>query len=176
MLRKSNWLYLEFKRFFWRVGDWRAIISLLVKFVFLPVFLWCIFYCPKTKFKYLLFLNWNSDKKYGLLFENRPALYFCNNYKENYKLIHVCWIPQINDFITIMEQYIFNIRIIIIIIIGNKKKISIFDTESKIIHFMVSNKFIIAKIKCWPVFKQDPKYEIRPIQHLGCYLIDALWF
>ena len=44
-----------------------------------------------------------------------------------------------------MEQYIFNIRIIIIII-GNKKINSIFDTESKIIHFMVSNKFIIAKI------------------------------
>ena len=50
-------------------------------------------------------------------------------------------IPQIDDFITIMEQYIFNIRIIIIII-GNKKINSIFDTESKIIHFMVSNKFI----------------------------------
>ena len=90
----------------------------------------------------------------GLLFENRPALYFCN-YKENYKLIHVCWIPQIDDFIYSMEQYIVNIRIIIIII-GNKKMNSIFDTESKIIHFMVSNKFIIAKIKCWPVFKQDP--------------------
>ena len=55
-----------------------------------------------------------------VLFENRPALYFCN-YKENYKLIRVCWIPQIDDFITIMEQYIFNIRIIIIII-SNKKK------------------------------------------------------
>ena len=41
-------------------------------------------------------------------------------YKENYKLIHVCWIPQIDDFMTIMEQYILNIRIIIIII-GNKK-------------------------------------------------------
>ena len=33
---------------------------------------------------------------------------------------------------------------------------SIFDTESKIIHLMGSNKFIIAKIKCWPVFKQEP--------------------
>ena len=33
---------------------------------------------------------------------------------------------------------------------------SIFDTESKIIHFMGSNKYIITKIKCWPVFKQDP--------------------
>ena len=30
------------------------------------------------------------------------------------------------------------------------------DTESKIIHFMGSNKYIIPKIKCWPVFKQDP--------------------
>ena len=33
---------------------------------------------------------------------------------------------------------------------------SILDTESKIIHFMGSNKYIITKIKCWPVFKQDP--------------------
>ena len=30
------------------------------------------------------------------------------------------------------------------------------DTESKIIHFMGSNKYTITKIKCWPVFKQDP--------------------
>ena len=49
---------------------------------------------------------------------------------------------------------IFSIRIIIFI--GNKKIISILDTESKIIHFMGSNKYIITKIKCWPVFKQDP--------------------
>ena len=53
-----------------------------------------------------------------VLFEKRPALYFCN-YKENYKLIHVFWIPQNDDFIYSMEQYIFNTRIIIIII-GNK--------------------------------------------------------
>ena len=39
-----------------------------------------------------------------VLFENRPSLYLCN-YKENYKLIHVCWIPQNNDFMYIMEQY-----------------------------------------------------------------------
>ena len=54
-----------------------------------------------------------------------------------------------------MEQYFFIIRIVIIF--GNKKKLnSIFDTESKIIHFMGSNRYIITKIKCWPVFKQDP--------------------
>ena len=52
---------------------------------------------------------------------------------------------------------IFNIRIIIIII-DNKKINSIFDTESKIIHFMGSNKYIITKIECWPVFKQDPLF------------------
>ena len=104
-----------------------------------------------------------------VLFENRPALYFCY-YKENYKLIHVFWIPQIDDFIYTMEQYI-NIRIIIIII-GNKKMNSIFDTESKIIHFMVSNKFIIAKIKCWPVFKQDPasRYSRHPRGCLLCHI------
>ena len=51
-----------------------------------------------------------------------------------------------------------NILIIrIIIIIVNKKLNSIFDTESKIIHFMGSNKYIIRTIKCWPVFKQDPE-------------------
>ena len=49
-----------------------------------------------------------------------------------------------------------NIFIIRIIIIGNKKLNSIFDTESKFIHFMGSNKYLITKIKCWPVFKQDP--------------------
>ena len=49
---------------------------------------------------------------------------------------------------------IFIIRIIIIIV--NKKLNSIFDTESKIIHFMGSNKYIITKKKCWPAFKQDP--------------------
>ena len=53
---------------------------------------------------------------------------------------------------------IFIIRIIIIII-GNKKINSILDTESKIIHFMGSNKYIITKIKCWPVFKQDPHFD-----------------
>ena len=60
---------------------------------------------------------------------------------------------------------IFNIRIIVIIIIDKKIKInSIYDTESKIIHFMGSNKHIITKIKCWPVFKQDPE--------LGFYVIN----
>ena len=49
-----------------------------------------------------------------------------------------------------------NIFITRIIIIGNKKLDSIYDTESKIIHFMASNKYIIVKMKCWPVFKQDP--------------------
>ena len=38
---------------------------------------------------------------------------------------------------------------------------SIFDTESKIIYFMGSNKYIITKIKCWPVFKQDPRAGLK---------------
>ena len=64
---------------------------------------------------------------------------------------------------------IFIIRIIIIII-GNKKKLnSIFDTESKIIQFMGSNKYIITKIKCWPVFKQDPLAVLSP------WLLAVLW-
>ena len=58
---------------------------------------------------------------------------------------------------------IFIIRIIIIII-GNKKLNSIFDTESKIIQFMGSNKYIITKIKCWPVFKQDPRSSYNAAQ------------
>ena len=33
---------------------------------------------------------------------------------------------------------------------------SIFDTESKNKYFIGSNKYIITKIECWPVFKQDP--------------------
>ena len=56
-----------------------------------------------------------------------------------------------------------NIFIIRIIIIGNKKLDSIIDTESKIIHFMASNKYIIVNMKCWHVFKQDP---IRPLANL----------
>ena len=54
---------------------------------------------------------------------------------------------------------IFIIRIIIIII-AIKKLNSINDTESKIIQFKGSNKYIITKIKCWPVFKQDTKHVI----------------
>ena len=57
-----------------------------------------------------------------------------------------------------LRSNIFIIRIIIIIF-GNKKLNSIFDTGSKIIQFMGSNKYIIAKIKCWPVFKQDPNHN-----------------
>ena len=63
---------------------------------------------------------------------------------------------------------IFNIRIIIIII-DNKKINSIFDTESKIIHFTGSNKYIITEIKCWPVFKQDPKLVF--LTGKKCYII-----
>ena len=90
-----------------------------------------------------------------VLFENRPALYFCN-YKENKKN----WYTYVGYY-KLMILYslwsnIFIIRIVVIII-GNKKKLnSIFDTESKIIQFMGRNKYIITKIKCWPVFKQDP--------------------
>ena len=56
---------------------------------------------------------------------------------------------------------IFIIRIIIII--GNKKLNSIFDTESKIIQFMGSNEYTITKIMCWPVFKQNPVIQLSPI-------------
>ena len=66
---------------------------------------------------------------------------------------------------------IFIIRILIIIN-GIKKINSIFDTESKIIQFMGSNKYIITKIMCWPVFKQDPTFldvvyigSINPTHH-----------
>ena len=65
---------------------------------------------------------------------------------------------------------IFIIRIIIIII-SNKKLNSIFDTESKIIQFMGSNKYIITKMKCWPVFKQDPFFQST--NHEDCNIGDA---
>ena len=29
------------------------------------------------------------------------------------------------------------------------------------IQFMGSNKYIIRKIKCWPVFKQDPRLAVK---------------
>ena len=32
---------------------------------------------------------------------------------------------------------------------------SIIDTESKYVCFIGSNKYIITKIECWPLFKQD---------------------
>ena len=38
------------------------------------------------------------------LFENRPALYFCN-YKENKKYTYVGYLIFIDDSIVIMEQY-----------------------------------------------------------------------
>ena len=53
---------------------------------------------------------------------------------------------------------IFIIRIIRIII-DNKKIKQYLGYGIKIIHFMGSNKYIIAKIKCSPVFKQDPRYS-----------------
>ena len=56
-----------------------------------------------------------------VLFENRPALYFCN-YKEIKKNLYVSWIPPC--FILLN---------------------SIFDTESKNIYFMGSNKYIILQ-------------------------------
>ena len=66
----------------------------------------------------------------------------------------------------------FIIRIIIIIIGNKKKKLnSILDTESKITHFMGSNIYIIRKIKCWPVFKQDPPRHRATRLVLGNYLI-----
>ena len=33
---------------------------------------------------------------------------------------------------------------------------SIIDTESKNVCIIGSNKYIITKIECWPLFKQDP--------------------
>ena len=45
-----------------------------------------------------------SLPSHRVLFENRPALYFVIIRKIK-KLIHVFWIPQIDDFIYIMEQY-----------------------------------------------------------------------
>ena len=46
-----------------------------------------------------------------------------------------------------------------------KKLNSIFDTESKIIQFMGSNKYIITQIECRPVFKQDPKFPLPCCLH-----------
>ena len=46
---------------------------------------------------------------WGVLFENRPALYF-SNYK---KIIHVCWIPYSLMILLTLWSNIFIIRIII---------------------------------------------------------------
>ena len=54
-----------------------------------------------------------------------------------------------------------------------KKLNSIFDTESKIIQFMGSNKYIITKNKCWPVFKQDPCNFMAAV---GCQGRIGLWW
>ena len=52
---------------------------------------------------------------------------------------------------------IFSLLESLLLLLAIKKLNSIFDTASQIIQFMGNNKYIITKIKCWPVFKQDPK-------------------
>ena len=67
----------------------------------------------------------------------------------------------IDDFIDIMEQYcyyrnrfkVFHLRLLYI---NNLN--SIFDTESTNIYSIDSKKYIITKIDCWPVFKQDSRH------------------
>ena len=103
-------------------------------------------------YRVFLFKKKNMSR---VLFENRPALYFCN-YKENKKNCYTYVGYYKLMILYSLWSNIFIIRIVVIII-GNKKKLnSIFDTESKIIQFMGRNKYIITKIKFWPVFKQDP--------------------
>ena len=50
--------------------------------------------------------------KYRLLFENRPALYFCNH-TENEITIPVCWIPYLLMILWTLWKNIFFIRIMI---------------------------------------------------------------
>ena len=53
----------------------------------------------------LLYSNWASTSLCRLLFENRPALYFCNskeNKKNNIRMLDTLFIE---DFIDIMEEY-----------------------------------------------------------------------
>ena len=82
----------------------------------------------------------------GVLFENRPALYFCNNNNNNNnKNTSMLDTSFIDDFIDIMEQYcyyrnrfkIFNLRLSYI-----KNLKSIFDTESTNIYSIDSKKNI----------------------------------
>ena len=55
---------------------------------------------------------------------------------------------------------------------------SIFDTESKYVYYRGSNKYIIAKTKCWPVFKQDPYPSLinfsNPLTELGSVVQKAV--
>ena len=53
------------------------------------------------------------------------------------------------------------------LLLAIKKLNGIFDTESNIIHFMGSNKYMITNIKCWPVFKQDPQFGQKI--HFGAF-------
>ena len=48
---------------------------------------------------------------------------------------------------------IFHLRLLYIIFLT----VAIFDTESENKYYIGSNKYIITKIVCWPVFKQDPR-------------------
>ena len=79
---------------------------------------------------------WTILRTFGVLFENRPALYFCN-YKENKKNTRMLDTLFIDDSLDIMEQYFHyynhNWQLNI------KNLGSIFDTESKNICFIGSN-------------------------------------
>ena len=82
-----------------------------------------------------------------------------------------------------MEQYcyyrnrlkIFHLRLLYI-----KNLNSIFDTESRNIYSIDSKKYIITKIECWPVFKQDPfltfvdQHELHHLPRLELVAVQAL--
>ena len=95
-----------------------------------------------------------SKCKTRVLFENRPALYFCNYiFITAHKMYHFGF--RIKDTVYFYLLSIIIIMILILkILLHNVYKIINLWYPTYVYQFLIF--LIIPKIECWPVFKQEP--------------------
>ena len=88
-----------------------------------------------------------------VLFENRPALYFCNYIFITAHKMYNFWF-RIKDTVYFFLLSIIIIMILILkILLHNVYKIINLRYPTYVYPFLI---FLITRIECWPVFKQDP--------------------
>ena len=112
-------------------------------------------------------------KAYGVLFENRPALYFCNYIFITAHKTYNFWF-RIKDTVYSFLLWIIIIMILILkILLHNEYKISILRYPTYVYQFLIF--LIITKIECWSVFKQDPAYGMGEGRHYLPCKRGGLW-